>query len=393
VIRRVIGLAVAFAVLTAAPAFAVDWTQAGRSAGRTGYNGSEAVLDATKAANLQAKWTYTAGGVVGSPIVAGGVAFFTTATGDLVAVDEATGVLKWSRSIATGGPPRLAVDKKHGIVVASWDGNLQAFGTNTGAPAWNVPGAGTTATSPTDPAIVKGKVFSATANGSIIAISVGNGGTLWEQTTINGFDAVTSPAVAQGHVLFVSGDGTTARLQALDVATGAPQWDRTAPVGIDAGPVVSGGVVYTATLSGVGDVIARSTLDGALMWAKSVPGTTALALAQGAVYASRSVAGTARSGGMVALDAATGNRLWMISTGGLSVTTPAAIANGLIYAGVSDERATPVGDGRMLVASTAQPGTLLTTSPGTDQRWHSAPAVVNGHVIVAHGADLYALAG
>jgi outer membrane protein assembly factor BamB len=285
------------------------------------------------------------------------------------------------------------VDKKHGIIVASWDGNLQAFHTDSGAPAWDVPGAGTTSTSPTDPALVKGKVFSATANGSIIAVSVGNGGTLWEQNTINGFDAVTSPAVAAGQVLFVSGDATTARLQALDVATGAPLWDKTAPVGIDAGPVVSGGVAYTATLTGTADVIARSTVDGKLLWSKTVQGTTGLAFAQGVVYASRSVVGTARSGGMVALDAATGNRLWAISTGGFSVTTPAAVANGLIYAGVSDERTPPVGDGRLLIASTSQPGTLVTTSPGTDQQWRSAPAVVNGHVVVAHGADLYALAG
>jgi outer membrane protein assembly factor BamB len=392
VVRRVIGLALAFAVVSAAPALAVDWTQAGRTAGRSGFNGMESVIDATNVANLQAKWTYAAGGIVGTPVVAGGTVYFTSGNGDLVALDESTGLPRWSPvPVTTSGAPRLAVDKKHGIIVASWDGNLQAFHTDSGAPAWDIPGAGTTAANPTDPALFKGKVFSATANGTIIAVNVSNGGTLWEASTVTLQDAVTSPAVAAGHVMFVAGDAAKPRLQAVDVATGAPLWDRTAPVGIDAGPVIAGGVVYTATLTG-DDVVARSIVDGTLLFSKNVSGTTGLAYAQGVVYASRSVAGNATSGGVVALDAATGDRLWAASTGGLSVTTAASIANGVVYVGVSDERLTPVGDGRLLALSTSQPGTQVKYSPGQDQHWRSAPAVVNGHVIVGHGNEVFSLA-
>lgn len=390
-VRRVIGLALAFAVVSAAPALAVDWTQAGRTAGRSGFNGTESVLNATNVANLQTQWTYAAGGVVGSPIVAGGTAYFTSADGELVALNESTGLPRWTVPVTTSGAPRLAVDRKHGIIVVSWDGNLQAFSTDTGAPAWDIPGAGTTAANPTDPALFKSKVFSATANGTIIAVNVSNGGTLWETETVTKQDAVTSPAVAAGHVMFVAGDAAKPRLQALDLATGAPLWDRTAPIGVDAGPIIAAGVVYTATLSG-DDIVARSIVDGALLFSKNVSGTTGLALAQGVLYASRSVAGNAASGGVVALDAATGDRLWAVSTGGLSVTTPAAIANGVVYVGVSDERLAPVGDGRLIALSTTQPGTQVKYSPGQDQYWRSAPAVVNGHVIVGHGNELFALA-
>jgi outer membrane protein assembly factor BamB len=392
VVRRVIGLAIAFALLSAAPAFAVDWTQAGRTAGRTGFNGAESAIGAANVANLLPQWTFAAGGVAGSPVVAGGTVYFTTDAGQLVALNEATGQPVWTpKSLGGSGASRLVVDKKRGIVVVSANGDLQAFATATGAPAWNVPGAGTTAADPTEPALFKGKVFSATTNGTIIAVNISNGGTLWEAPTITGQDAVTGPAVASGHVLFVSGDATVARLQALDIATGASLWDRTAPTGIDAGPMIAAGVVYTATLTG-DDIVARSILDGTLVFSKNVSGTTGLALAQGVVYASRSVAGNAISGGVVALDAATGDRLWAASTGGLSVSTPATIANGLIYVGVSDERATPVGDGRLLALSTTQPGTQLKFSPGTDQYWRSAPAVVNGHVLAGHGNELFALA-
>ena len=390
-VRRVIGLALAFAVVSAAPALAVDWTQAGRTAGRSGFNGTESVLNATNVANLQTQWTYAAGGVVGSPIVAGGTAYFTSADGELVALNESTGLPRWTVPVTTSGAPRLAVDRKHGIIVVSWDGNLQAFSTDTGAPAWDIPGAGTTAANPTDPALFKSKVFSATANGTIIAVNVSNGGTLWETETVTKQDAVTSPAVAAGHVMFVAGDAAKPRLQALDLVTGAPLWDRTAPIGVDAGPIIAAGVVYTATLSG-DDIVARSIVDGALLFSKNVSGTTGLALAQGVLYASRSVAGNAASGGVVALDAATGDRLWAVSTGGLSVTTPAAIANGVVYVGVSDERLAPVGDGRLIALSTTQPGTQVKYSPGQDQYWRSAPAVVNGHVIVGHGSELFALA-
>jgi len=392
VVRRVIGLAIAFALLSAAPAFAVDWTQAGRTAGRTGFNGAESIIGEANVASLLPQWTYAAGGVVGTPVAAGGTVYFTTSTGQLVALNEATGQTAWTpQSLSGTGATRLAVDKRRGIVVVSGNGDLQAFHTDTGASAWDVPGAGTTDANPTEPALFKGKVFSATADGTIIAVNVSDGGTLWETPTITGDDAVTGPAVAKGHVMFVSESATAARLQALDIATGAPLWDRTAPTGIDAGPIIAAGVVYTATLTG-DDVVARSILDGTLVFSKNVSGTTGLAFAQGVVYASRSVAGNAVSGGVVALDAATGDRLWAASTGGLSVSTPAAIANGLVYVGVSDERATPVGDGRLLVLSTTQPGTQLKFSPGTDQYWRSAPAVVNGHVLAGHGNELFALA-
>jgi outer membrane protein assembly factor BamB len=390
VVRRVIGLSIALALWSAAPAFAVDWTQAGRTSNRSGFNGAESVIGASNVANLVTKWSYAAGGTVGSPVVAGGTVYFTADNGDLVAVDEVTGALKWSRSITTSGAARLVVDKKRGIVVASGDGNLQAFSTATGEPLWEAAGAGTTAANPTDPALFQGKVFSATAHGTIIAVSVGNGGTLWEANTVTGMDAVTGPAVASGKVLFVSGDAIVARLEALDVATGARLWDRTAPTGIEAGPVISGGVVYTASVVH-DDLVARSIMDGALVFSKNVPGTTALAFAEGVVYASRSVAGNASSGGVVAVDGLTGDRLWAASTGGFSVTTAAAIANGLLYVGVSDERATPVGEGRLLVLSTA-PGTEVKRRLGLGQFWRSAPAVVNGRVIVGHANGMFALA-
>jgi outer membrane protein assembly factor BamB len=389
VVRRVIGLAIAFALLSAAPALAADWTQAGRTAGRNGFNKAESVIGAGNVANLTTQWSYTAGGTIGSPVIAGGVVYFTAANGDLVAVDEATGGLKWSKSIATGAA-RIAVDKKRGVVVASWDGNLQAFHTDTGDPAWSVAGAGTTAANPTDPAIFKGKVFSATTNGSIIAVDATSGGTLWEATTITGNDAVTGPALAKGHVLFVDGDGVLARLEALDVATGAPLWDRTSPTGVGSGPLIAGGVVYTASPT-QGNIVARSIVDGALVWSKRYAGIVGLAFAQGTIYASRSISAGAQSGGVLAIDSVTGLVSWTSPTGGFSVTTAPAVANGLVYVGVSDERTTPVADGRLLVLSTT-PGTEFKTSPGTDQYWRSAPAVVNGHVIVGHANGLFALA-
>jgi outer membrane protein assembly factor BamB len=66
--------------------------------------------------------------------------YFSSDSGELIAVDETSGLELWKRSVATSGAPRLAVDKRRGIVVASWEGNLQAFRTATGEPAWDVPG-------------------------------------------------------------------------------------------------------------------------------------------------------------------------------------------------------------------------------------------------------------
>lgn len=394
--RRVIGVAIVFALLSAAPAFAVDWTQAGRTSARIGFNGAEDVLNGGNVPTLHPQWTYAASGVVGSPVVAGSKVYFSSDSGELIAVDEASGLELWKRSVATSGAPRLAVDKRRGIVVASWEGNLQAFRTATGEPAWDVPGAGTSSANPTDPAIVKGKVFSTTAGGSVIAVNVADGGVLWECVVpVPCNHASTSPAVAGGRVLFVGDDGVNPRLQALEMASGAPLWDRTAPTGVEAGPLVAAGVVYTGSVT-EDDIVARSILDGTLVFSKNVPGTTALSFAQGVLYAGRSVVGTAISGGIVAVDAMTGDRLWKLSTGGFSVTTAPTIANGLIYAGVSDERAIPAGDGRMLVVSTTlgidgTPELQVKHSPGMDQYWRSVPAVVNGHVIVGHGNGMFAL--
>ena len=85
---------VAFA---AAPARAADWTTFGFDLARTAQNPHEAAFDP---AGLTHRWSFDLGGVVNAqPLYAAGTVYAGSESGQLAALDAATGVPRWTRQL------------------------------------------------------------------------------------------------------------------------------------------------------------------------------------------------------------------------------------------------------------------------------------------------------
>ena len=213
--------------------------------------------------------------------LSGSDVYFTSADGDLHALDAATGDQLWTFTAPTAfnfSPPAV-VDGT--VYVADSDGNLYAIDAATGAVTWTLP-LGSTVVSP--PAIANGIVYVGAGNGTLYAVSAATGTQLWQYST--GSPITAASALAAGTVYVPSQGGV---LTAVDAATGKKIWSYQADSeGLDA-PAVADGVIYIGS-------------------------------ADKKIYA---------------LSASSGQRLWSYTTGGVVNGSP-VVANGHLYVGSDD---------------------------------------------------------
>jgi outer membrane protein assembly factor BamB len=154
-------------------ASADTWPQFRRTPSLSGLAGS-ALPD-----NLRLLWTYEAGSSVeSSPAIDGGVVYFGSGSGDLHAVDVATGAVKW----------KYNTNKDLGIGESS-------------------------------PAVVNGVVYVGDLGGVLNAVDAATGKMKWTFKT--NAEIKSSPVVAGNRILIGSYDG---HLYALDTATGKLAW-------------------------------------------------------------------------------------------------------------------------------------------------------------------------
>jgi outer membrane protein assembly factor BamB len=189
------------------------------------------------------------GAFPGSPTVAGGLVY--TVPYELVALDETTGVVRWTRpnvgcficspavangTLFVGGGP--AVGKQ-----------LLALDAATGTERWSFrPQAGRNFGWSASPAVSGGRVFQTAfvAQGgtkaySLYAFSASSGKRLWKvRVGSSQFLTSSSPAVAYGIVFYVSPGG---RIYALRAATGKRIWSKRIALSASS-PAVAGRVVF-----------------------------------------------------------------------------------------------------------------------------------------------------
>jgi len=161
------------------------------------------------------------------------------------------------------------------------------------------------------PVIADGRVFLATDNGAVHAVSLDDGSSLWSFATGSGNRA--TPAVADG--LVYVGGGVDGRLYALDAATGSPAWSyATGDYLTYAAPTVVDGVVYFGTGFTAGNggwIYALDADTGALRWRTFVGAQIFFAPAVGGSLVFGASYDAQR---LVALDAATGAEAWSSPT-------------------------------------------------------------------------------
>src|SRR3954452_20015375 len=326
-------------------------------------------------------WALDMGAPVSYPVVAGDTVFVTTRNpgGDaygttVVALDLATGAVRWTRPIAgTYYWSGLGYDAGR-LFVLDFDGDLTALSPASGATLWNrrLPGQYAFASPP------------AARDGRVYAIGAGTGGTVYGVRESDGVVEWTRALPTGGGAPAV--DGTSAYVSlvcghayALNRDTGATRWEHHGDCtgGGDVTPAVHAGRVYPL---GDNDAI-YSAGSGAVIGSADFQG--APAFADGTAY-------VPWPSGLLAVDAGTWAGHWASRAGGLEDEAP-LVSAGHVYAGSEDgyvlalRRSDGVAD---WCASTA--GEPVGTGTGNVDRPDSGLGAGGGRLLVPAGRFLVA---
>src|SRR5262249_36920003 len=133
----------------------------------------------------------------------------------------------------------------------------------------------------------------------------------------------SSPAVAKG-IVYVGTDGGA--VLALKASTGKTLWTVRPGGAVYSSPAVSHGVVYVSVAGQNGGLFALNATTGRKLWRFAHGATSSSpSVANGVVYIS--------AGPLYAVNATTGKQIWSFCCG---VSTSPAVANGMVYIGSMD---------------------------------------------------------
>lgn len=351
-------LAVAFAALTlpaAAPSCASHATAP--AAPPIMFRGDPAhtgvYTDPGPAAGAVVRWRYQADGTVrSSPAVTGRLVYVGTA-GALLALDRADGTVRWRYDAGSPLPSSPAVADGV-VVIGARDGSIHAVDAATGARRWSTP--------------------------PVKALPLPWGKEGWDYW-------VSSPVVVGDTVLMGTPDG---RLTAFDLESGDVRWSADLGARTRSSPAVADGIVYIGDDAGI--VHAVRLADGREVWRHETIGAGLSSAESGwdpvSLQASPAVADGrvfigSRDGGVYALDARTGKRLWYTDYGAPWVVTSAAVRGDRLWIGSSD--------GHFVAALDAKTGKELWRT-GLGARVFASPTLAGRTLYVAdHDGHVRAL--
>ncbi len=243
-----------------------------------------------------------------------GVVYVSTDSGEVVAVDALSGEVRW-RSDEAGYYSSPAV--AGGLIFAGnldgsekAGGQLVALDAATGVLRWTF---ATGADIYGSPVVSDGAVFVEDDAGVLYAVEASSGTERWRATIAT--QGGVGPAVSKGTV-FVGGLDT-GDLLALDAATGRERWRFDLGDGTLSSPAIAEDVVYTTGArlideeTAEGDLIAIDSVSGMERWRfpMETVSHSSPAVVDGTVY-------VGDVGGVVyAVDAETGTEIWRMQTG------------------------------------------------------------------------------
>ncbi len=283
--------------------------------------GDETVYVATKAGSLVAlrlangseRWRTHVGDYVArtTPALSGNT-LFVAAGYALLAIDAESGLERWSVPLRFAGSCSPVVDGDL-VYVATQEGHVSAFATETGEEIWHYRNENLLFGSP---AVAEGVVVVADEAGVVTAIDARTGRELWQKPA--GGEAFTTPAIARG-VAFVATNEPS--LTAFDLSTGSQLWRR--DVGGESSPAAGDGVVFLG-----GDDQSVRALDaatGETRWSSALGYTirSSVTFADEGVYIGSGPT-------LTAIDRHDGSTLWTHVTGGVVTADLAVVAETVI---------------------------------------------------------------
>ncbi|MFC3060451.1 outer membrane protein assembly factor BamB family protein [Paenirhodobacter populi] len=204
----------------------------------------------------------------------GGTLFVTSGFSQLVALDAATGAVRWRQNFdaGIGGAPTVS----DGIVYVSVrDGSAWAVRASDGKVLWLINAAPARAGmgGSAAPAVTSRYVIFPFASGEMIATMKRQGMTMWESRVAGGrvgrgytvINDLTGEPVVAGNTLYAG--SSAGRLSAFDLDTGERKW--TAEDGAGSPVQVAGGSVFL--ISDRGQIVRLDAATGAVIWSHDLP--------------------------------------------------------------------------------------------------------------------------
>jgi outer membrane protein assembly factor BamB len=226
------------------------------------YNGNVVKLDA---ATGVLKWSYTGDGQqIVAPIAEGpdGAYYISSESGDLIVLDPAAGTLKTRIKLGKEGSwGAMAADDKrlyigtvvHKVLAVDFATQKIAWETDLGA---SIAGGVN---------LVDGKLVAGTFNKEIFALDPATGAKLWTAAT-DGW--VWEAPVVSGGAIFATDLGGV--LRAINLADGSPLWNAKLEAPIQGGAAVLDGTVFVGTSKG--NLRAYDAATGAQKWTQTIEG-------------------------------------------------------------------------------------------------------------------------
>ncbi|MBT3070557.1 PQQ-binding-like beta-propeller repeat protein [Rhodomicrobium sp. Az07] len=222
------------------------------------------------------------------------------------------------------------------------------------------------------PIVYDGKVYTLDAEGTVRAISMENGGTVWRMSTVPDEKAefdIFRPfnsnnhsragfggglAADSGKIFVATGFGT---VLALDAGTGSPIWTKKILIPIREAPTAADGRVYIVNAES--ELYCLSANDGSELWTqKGLPENAAVLTSASPAVSGNLVFVPFPSGEITAIDVKTGEPKWTEMLSKTDITNSSAAIG---------EAARPVVDRDMLFAM-SRAGQLIATSRDKGQR-------------------------
>ena len=317
---RVLIALLAAVVLNAAPAD--DWPQFRGNPRLTG------VATSLSAKTLKLLWTFTAGdSIESSAAIVDGTVYVGSQSGELYAVDLATGALRWKYKAAEAIESRRPPTSGRRLVTSAIS---PAFCTRSTSPdgtlAWKFSAQSEIKSSP----VVAGdKVLAGSYDGNLYCLNARTGALLWKVHT-NGYVHAT-PAVADG-VAYIAGCDEIFR--AIRIADGKELFNIPAGAYTGASPALASAAAYFGTFNN--DVLGLDLKTRRITWRyenteRHFPFYSSAALSGGKLVLG------GRDKIVHCLDAKTGKALWTFATRARIDSSP-AIVDDRVYIGSNDGR-------------------------------------------------------
>ena len=427
-------------VLSTGAGKAATWPMYGHDLAGTRSNSAETEIDSSSVGSLVPSWSLSGLiGVTGTPVVAGGLAYFGDWKGQVHAVETNSGRPVWTTPVQGGdvvGSP--AIDGRRVFVAIGK--TLYALDRGTGRILWqSVTNANPYSQINASPVVAGGLVFQGTAQfeevvgkapfsfrGSIGAFSVSTGKLIWNfyatpnnATSGPGEGIWSTPAVDTRLGLLYVGTGQNLdspsgpladSLLAIHYMTGKLAWSRQfnhpdvfstadftgkdADVGASPNLWTAKGKALVGVGSKNGTYYAMNRRNGRLVWeAHLAPGSTfGGALGSAAVVGDRIIASsnigdpssnaTTNTSVVDALDAATGHVAWTRHFAG-NVFGPVSAVTGLAFVGT---------DKGTMTALAVSNGRTLWSYRAPD-KVGGGPSIVDGRVLWGYGFTLFSGSG